>query len=311
MATSSRDSAPVTLRAFVRQACAPRYLALLVVFLAVAALCARLGVWQLDRAFERAELSRVQEQAEAEAEQPPFLGEVLTPQTTFPGNLVGQRAVVTGEFVPETTRVVSGRTIGQGEGVLLVDALRVTDDGSAGASWAHLSQPPFLAVVRGWLPKDAVGDDGWLTDQWADVVVPPAGEVTVEGWLQASESTLPSDSAGVVVSSLSTAALANAWDAPGYGGYLVVIDSDPEQSDALTLLPRPTIEGGDGVNVQNFFYALQWWVFGLFAVALWSRLVVDAVKDQAVSVSQNPFAQLNAQAHDTGVGIDNNAPPRT
>lgn len=83
MATSSRDSEPVTLRAFVRQACAPRYLALLVVFLAVAALCARLGVWQLDRAFERAELSRVQEQAEAEAEQPPFLGEVLTRKQRF------------------------------------------------------------------------------------------------------------------------------------------------------------------------------------------------------------------------------------
>ena len=40
-------------------------------------------------------------------------------------------------------------------------------------------------------------------------------------------------------------------------------------------LPRPTIEGGTGLNLQNLFYALQWWVFGGFAVLLWVRLVRD------------------------------------
>nr|BFF18892.1 hypothetical protein GCM10025730_24130 [Promicromonospora thailandica] len=43
----------------------------------------------------------------------------------------------------------------------------------------------------------------------------------------------------------------------------------------MVALPRPTIDGGTGANLQNIFYALQWWVFGGFAVLLWVRLVRD------------------------------------
>src|SRR5690606_18643358 len=64
-----------------------------------------------------------------------------------------------------------------------------------------------------------------------------------------------------------------------YSGYLVLRSSDPEQPPAAdggpAQLPRPTIEGGTGLNLQNLFYALQWWVFGGFAVLLWVRLVRD------------------------------------
>jgi hypothetical protein len=158
---------------------------LLVVFLVAAAVCARLGVWQLDRAQQRAELAAQQEAAEVAAEGPEGLGVLLPPQSTFPGELVGRQAWVEGEEV--------------------------------------------------------------LPDGQTD--------------------------------SISTGSLVNAWGGPMYSGYLVLISSDPPQASpddgGPALLPRPTIEGGTGLNLQNLFYALQWWVFGGFAVLLWLRLVRD------------------------------------
>ena len=68
----------------------------------------------------------------------------------------------------------------------------------------------------------------------------------------------------------------------------------PQDSADLSPLPRPTIEGGDGVNAQNFFYALQWWVFGLFAVALWARLVRDESRRGSNTPSSNPFDKVDA-----------------
>ncbi|WP_230685068.1 hypothetical protein [Cellulomonas sp. JZ18] len=37
----------------------------------------------------------------------------------------------------------------------------------------------------------------------------------------------------------------------------------------------PPTRAGTGLNVQNLAYAAQWWIFGLFAVGLWWRLVRD------------------------------------
>jgi len=128
--------------------------------------------------------------------------------------------------------------------------------------WATAS-----AVVQGWVAAPA--DAAALTR--------PDGEVTLTGWLQVGEST--SGSAAVVdgqTEQIALSALVNEWGGPIYTGYLVANGGpgSPE-SGGVAALPRPTIDGGSGANLQNVFYALQWWVFGGFAVLLWIRLVRD------------------------------------
>ncbi|MBO0608615.1 SURF1 family protein [Myceligenerans salitolerans] len=250
-------------------------IALLLVFLLAAGGCGWLGKWQLDRAFERAELAAEQEAREQASAGPAGLGEVLEPQASFPGELVGRQVEVTGEFEPGRQSLVAGRVGRSGEvGYLVLAPLRVSDDGTGGRSWSDLSGAPVLAVVRGWVADPAAADD------------PPSGTVSVTGWLQAGEAASEGVAADVatgdggggegspwpVVHGIALGALVQEWGGPIYSAY--VVDSETEGT-GLEQLPRPMIDGGTGVNLQNAFYALQWWVFGGFAVALWIRLVRD------------------------------------
>lgn len=238
---------------------------MLVVMLAAVAVCVSLGVWQLSRAYERgaqAEQHRLDELSQAG---PRALADVLEPQAAFPGAAVGASVSVTGVFEDDQL-LVSGRAVEGRLGYLVVAPLRVTDDGSAGASWAGLSGAPVMPVVRGWVasPEDAPE--------------PPAGTVEIAGYLQSSEAVGDGAVVDGVTDSIASGQLTNRWGGPIYSGYLVASAATPADSPALVAVPRPTIQGGEGINVQNLFYALQWWIFGLFAVGLWVQMVRDEAR---------------------------------
>lgn len=267
----------------------PRMIGLLLLFLLAAAVCARLGVWQLDRAHERGDLADRQAAAEAQSQGPEGLGALLEPQSTFPGDLVGRQAWVEGEYVPGTQMLVEGRAHDGAQGFLVLTALRVSDDGTSGASWAELSGPPVLPVVRGWVAATA---DGAEPEVAAAVLAEPTGTVRLSGYLQASEALGQGSDVPGRTDSISSASLANVWGGPIYSGYVVVSSSDPAQPAGIELLDRPSIEGGDGLNLQNLFYALQWWIFGGFAVLLWLRLVRDETRVGEKSADEDPFGAL-------------------
>lgn len=267
----------------------PRMLVLLLVFLAAAAVCARLGVWQLDRAQARGDLAAAHAAVEQAGSGPESLGALLAPQSTFPGNLVGRQAWVEGEYDVAGQLLVAGRAHDGQEGFLVLTPMRVSEDGTGGDSWAELSGAPILPVVRGWIPADEAGDLAVAAEQ----LVPPEGTVRLTGYLQASEAKGYVELPAGQTDSISSAALANDWGGPIYSGYLVVISSDPGQDPALALLDRPSIEGGEGLNLQNLFYALQWWIFGAFAVALWLRTVRDEARGSDATTDLNPFAALD------------------
>ncbi|WP_231907762.1 SURF1 family protein [Oerskovia enterophila] len=285
----------------------PRMIGFLLLFLLAAGVCGRLGMWQLDRAYERAELAQqhalAEAEAEAEAQGPDGLGELLRPQSTFPGELVGRKVWVEGEYEAEGQLLVAGRALDGETGFLVLTPLRVSDDGTGGESWADLSGSPVVPVVRGWVPTADAEDDVALAV--------PSGQVRVTAYLQASEADGTGGLPEGQTDSISSAALANVWGNPIYGGYLVLIDSDPSQLAAAAggpqVLPRPTIEGGTGVNVQNAFYALQWWIFGAFAVLLWVRLVRDEAaggrkRGDGVSSGIAGLPDLPAAPRGTGEG---------
>ncbi|MBO3094130.1 SURF1 family protein [Cellulomonas dongxiuzhuiae] len=237
-----------------RAALRPRMLGLLVVLLAAAAVCGRLGAWQLERAEVRGVASAEREAARIVTADPEPLTGLLAPGETFSGDLVARKAVVTGTYDDDATLLVTGREHdGRTDGYLVLTPLRVpTADGEA-----------VLPVVRGWSPT-------------ADVAAAPAGDVEVVGWLQVAEEA-GSALADGRTDAISAAQLLAAWGGPIYTGYLVVQSSDPQDpatADGLDGLDPPT-RAGSGLNVQNLAYAAQWWIFGLFAVGLWWRLVRD------------------------------------
>lgn len=237
----------------------------LVLLLGAAAVCARLGIWQLDRAEMRGDQAGQEQLAAREGFPPALIGDVLAPQASFRGELVGRRVTVTGTYEAGGQLLVVDRVHDGVPGHLVLTPLRVR--GAAGdAGWA--GEDPVLPVVRGWVADPAtVGD---LLDV-------PAGVVELTGYLQASEAPGSGAAPAGEVDAISSAELLNSWDGPIYSGYLVVAEAAPAQPSALTALDPPTLAGTEGGrwNLQNLAYALQWWIFGGFALFLWMRLVKD------------------------------------
>jgi cytochrome oxidase assembly protein ShyY1 len=254
-----------------RVARTPRMLALLVVLLAAAAVCGRLGAWQLERAEIRGASAQAARLAEIEAQEPVPIEEVLAPQSTFDGSLVGRRVEATGRYEADGQLLVADRALGDRTGYLVLTPLRVTsqDPEADGA---------VLPVVRGWVA------DG---DPDAALVEVPAGPVVVTGYLQASEDSgaahgsLPAGT----TDSISSAELLGQWGGPIWTGYAVLTSAEPEQDAAIELLPPPT-RSGTGLNIQNLGYAAQWFVFGGFAVFLWIRLLKDEVLRESGTLEQ-------------------------
>ncbi|QAY71804.1 SURF1 family protein [Xylanimonas protaetiae] len=251
----------------------------LLVALAVAAGCVQLGIWQWHRATERAAAAARVAEADAASSGPVGLGTLVAPQAPMPGDDVGRAVWVTGTFDDDAQLLVAGRALDGAVGYLVLTPLRVTDDGTGGASWAGLSGAPVLPVVRGWVasPDDAPG------------LAAPHGEVRVTGWVQAGESVsgevAPANPGGPPLThDIATSALVNDWGGPIWDGYLVLTASDPAQVDAASggpaLVPRPQVEGGSGLNLQSLFYALEWTIFAVFALAFYVRLARDEVRSE-------------------------------
>ena len=235
---------------YLRAARTPRMLLVLALLLVVAAVCARLGMWQLDRAQLRGDAVAAERAAELAGRTPEPLEELLLPQSPFTGDLPNVPVVVTGTFGTDEL-LVPGRVLGDDVGFLVLTPLTTDDDA-------------VLAVVRGWV-------SGALPPA-------PAGPVRVTGYLQAGEAAgdlVPEGQIGAV----SPAELVNRWGGPIYTGYLVVSEISPPQS-GVALLPPPTAQG-TGTNLTNLAYALQWWIFGALAVLLWVRMVRDAAREAA------------------------------
>lgn len=246
----------------VRAAVRPRMLVLLVVLLTAAAVCARLGAWQLERSQARSEQAAQAELAASERRAPADLADVLAPQTSFTGDLVGREVRASGVYEADGQLVVPDRALDGRDGFLVLTPLRVTaDDGGA---------PAVLPVVRGWV---ASPDDAGTV---------PAGPVDVTGYLQASEAAGRLDTAAGTTESISSAQLVNVWGGPIYTGYLVLSSAQPAQDAGPVPLPPPGPRGDTGWDLRNLGYAVQWWIFGLFAVALWLRLVRDEALGEPV-----------------------------
>ncbi len=260
-------------------------LGLLALLLVVVLGFGRLGTWQLDRATEQGERAAGRAAAIAAAQEPRPLDEVLLPQQPVSQAAVGTSVVVRGRYADGAAQYVvpeSGPD-GAGPGGLVLASFVVGEGAGAGA---------ILPVVRGWV-AGSTADVGGRLGVGGDLAV-PGGDVTVTGYLAASEASLgvPGDANPVPgtseeLVSISSGQLANLWGSPIYGGYLRLTSADPAEDPALVPSSAPPAPP-TGPALRNLAYAAQWWIFGGFAVLLWIRLLRDEAARRAGGLASDP-----------------------
>jgi len=235
-----------------RLAVTPRWLALGAIALVFIVIAILLGRWQWERtqeilASERAALSQ------------PVPIETVFPSgaplpSDLPGEVVGQPVTLVGEYDPAMQVAVINRELQGYPGVWIVTGLRLADGRVA-------------AVLRGWT-SDA-------TDATTQV---PTGLVEVTGILQPDEPFYAdADSADGTAASIAHDRLGQAWGTDVLPGYTTLQVQEPPRNAAPSPVP-PTVQTSDvAFPLQNFVYAFQWWIFAIFALAVYLRwLLLEA-----------------------------------
>jgi surfeit locus 1 family protein len=145
-----------------------------------------------------------------------------------------------------------------------------------------------MLVVRGWAPTaDAPAAEA-----------APTGPVRVTGWLQPAEGAgiQDPDPADDVLAELRIADAIQRVDQDLYGGYVIADElSGPGAADATAALepvtPGSLPEPSSFTALRNLLYAVEWWVFGAFALFVWWRWVNDEVERErgdATGVPSSP-----------------------
>ena len=222
----------------------------LLLVLAVTA-AALLGVWQLDvwkssREAEARDLSNA-------AARP--LQRVMSGDDAFPGRFLGQPVSFRGTWLPRSTLYVADRGLDGKRGYWVMTPVLV------GRS--------AMPVVRGWA-KEATAPA-------------PSGEVAVRGWLQASEgSSLPDpDPQDDVIPEMRVASVVEHVDADVYSAYVVSQKSSTGTGGLAQVTPGSVPQISSSTSLRNLLYAIQWWIFGGFAVYVWTRWCRDQLEDPA------------------------------
>ncbi|CAM5464947.1 SURF1 family protein [Streptomyces abikoensis] len=251
----------------------PRWWAINVFTVVAIPFCLFMGSWQLGRFETRVDSHREQQtqadDARSAAAEP--LRDLL-PVTT---ETSGRRATASGRYDTEHQLLVPERTLDDRQGFYVLTLLR-TDGGKA------------LPVVRGWLPGDANSKA-----DTAKVPAPPAGQVTVTGALQSSESPgskgvrssggLPAGQLGVI----SAASLVNLVPYAVHDAWITATEAD----GAMTPVP-PAAAPGSGLDLkafQNLGYTGEWFVFAGFVLFMWARLFrreAEAARDLALGITE-------------------------
>jgi cytochrome oxidase assembly protein ShyY1 len=237
----------------------------LVVFVIVA--FGLLSLWQLQRADVKRE-QRI-ELANALAADPLPLERVVLDGGAIIPTDEWRAVTVTGAYVPGAQVLVRKRPLDARNGFWAMTPLRTA---SGTTVW----------VNRGWLPT--AGDA--LSAREAPA--PPAGEVSVTGYLRPFEDADPDANAGLPpgqVAAVAPALLPEISD--GFTGYVQLATSQPQQDD-LVALPLPTVD-----ESRNVSYAIQWLIFAAVAISGWffflrREAIEDAQRATADELSAAP-----------------------
>lgn len=126
-----------------------------------------------------------------------------------------------------------------------------------------------VAVVRGWVPSGSE-------------FVTPTTSVDISGIMQPNEAFYQgSDNSSTEVVVIDSQALEEIWKVDLSDGFIVLQEQTPMSAGEPLPVPATISTGDVPFPLQNFFYAIQWWVFAAFAVVLFIRWVVVSARKPA------------------------------
>ena len=214
-----------------------------------------LGEWQFHRLADRkASNAIVARNTSAPADS---VSEVLGPGRPVSTSDEWRVVTATGTYDAEDTVIVRYRTRDGASGSDVVVPL-VTTEG------------PALLVDRGWLATDTSPTEP------VDAPAPPSGEVTVTGWVRVDATgdstavSAPSTGDQLSTRAISSSQIGDALDREVYGGFVDLRSEDPAPQTPLERAELPELNNG-----PHFFYGLQWWFFGVLAIAGFGYLAFD------------------------------------
>ncbi len=261
---------------FWRIARRPRWIGALALALGVAAAFAALGQWQLERSLETAIVD------ERDTETPVPLDSIAEPQQVMTTEASGRVVTVSGTWVDGDEVVVTGRLSGAGE---------------AGGAESGAEGEPGDWVLRHFVTESgaSLAVAAGFVEPGAGIPTLPSGDQMLTGRYVPSESPQLSDFEAGKRTAIAVAELINLWGEVEtvYSGYLV-LETPPPGLEAIAA-PPPTADVS--LNLLNLFYAIEWVIFGGFAVYLWWRLVKDEQeKLQALAAGDSePATEPTAQ----------------
>lgn len=221
----------------------PKWIGLTLVLILAIASCIALGRWQWQRTSDILAAERVAAAAPIDVREVSRVGEDLDAEA------IGRPVTATGDYRP------------QGE----VHVLNRASDGGRPGLWIltplELADGSTIGVVRGWART---------VDE---IPLPPSGPVRVEGILHPGERFYPDavTEPGTAVA-ISDAVMAEAWGPATRTGFIMLASQLPAIGPMDAEPVSPTVQTGEvAFPLQNFFYAFQWWIFALFAIALYAR----------------------------------------
>jgi cytochrome oxidase assembly protein ShyY1 len=242
-ATSSRPSAQEVWRTAITL----RWLLALAALIAFIIACIFLGRWQWDRTQDILAAER------SAAAAPIELTELINDDGTWNNADIGRTVILEGTYAADELQLPNREYQGEA-GTWTITRFELDDQRN-------------LAVVRGWLPAEQPSDSASMQP------------TRIQGVLHPNEEFYEGANAIQIVT-VDAQAIGDRWGTDLIDGF-VMLQTPPEDPDSRTpqIVP-PTVQVGDvPFPLQNFFYAIQWWVFAAFAIFIYARwLYLDAKK---------------------------------
>jgi cytochrome oxidase assembly protein ShyY1 len=204
-----------------------------------------------------------------------------------PGSTARYAAVsATGTYDPSKTVIVRYQTRNGNAGADAVVPL-MTASGTA------------LLVDRGWFSTSNQG----LIDA-SQIAAPPSGRVTITGWVRQNADGGAAQVVDASTRAISSAQIEPAIGIPLYGGFVQLLTETPKPGTPLAKADPPDLSNG-----PHFFYALQWWFFGILGIFGYLYLAWEEVtgrgalrRDQQPTTRRGPGrAHGSERSHDPAV----------
>ncbi len=211
----------------------------IVVLLAYA--CLLLGQWQWHRLTSKKASNAIIRANESAAPTP--VDRVLRRGVDPPSTDQYKVVSATGTYAVSQTIILRYQTDQDGNAGADVVVPLVTSSGTA------------LLVDRGWVP---VGPQGFADT--SQVPSPPPGRVTVTGWVRQNGGGSATQVVNASTRAISSSQIQPAIGIPVYGGFVDLKTESPAPATPLAPAGLPDLSNG-----PHFFYALQWWFFGILA----------------------------------------------